>query len=228
MNVPKDVDDAIVSRRSVRAFTPEPVARATIEHILAVASHAPSGSNTQPWKTYVVAGAAKARLSGAILKARREDPPGAHVAEYHYYLRQWREPYLSRRRATGWGLYKLVGIEKGDHEGSRRQLERNFVFFDAPVGLIFTIDRDMERGSWIDLGMFIQNVMLAARGQGLHSCAQAAFMDYHAIIRRELGVPEAEIVVCGMSIGHEDTAKPENRLRLAREPVSAFTRFYDL
>ncbi len=223
-----NVDEAITSRRSVRAFTPEPVSRATIEHILAVASRAPSGSNTQPWKVYVVAGAAKARLSAAILKARREDPPGIHAGEYHYYLRQWREPYLARRRATGWGLYGLVGIQKGDVEAGRRQHDRNYVFFDAPIGLIVTLDRDLERGSWIDLGRFIQNVMLAARGQGLHSCAQAAFMDYHAIIRRDLGVPEAEIVVCGMAIGHEDTAKPENRLRLPREPVAAFARFYDL
>lgn len=223
-----DVDEAITTRRSIRAFKPDPVSRATIEHILAVAARAPSGSNTQPWKVYVVAGEAKARLSRAILKARRDDPPGTHRAEYHYYLRNWREPYLARRRATGWGLYGLVGIKRGDLAAGKRQLERNFVFFDAPVGLIVTLERDLERGSWMDLGGFIQNVLLAARGQNLHSCAQAAFMDYHAVIRRELGVPEAEIVVCGISIGIEDADKPENRLRTPREPVSRFTTFFDL
>jgi nitroreductase len=223
-----DADEAITSRRSVRAFLPDPVPRETIERILAVASRAPSGSNTQPWKVYVVAGETKARLSAAILKARREDPPGTHNSEYHYYLQKWREPYLSRRRATGWGLYGLVGVAKGDTEGSRRQMDRNFVFFDAPVGMIFTLDRDMETGSWIDLGMFIQSVMISTRGHGLHSCAQAAFMDYHTIVRRELGIPDLEIVVCGLSLGREDTAKPENGLRLTREPVSAFTRFFDI
>ena len=220
------VDQAITSRRSVRAFLPTPVPLETVRHLLDVARRAPSGSNTQPWHVYALAGVAKERLSAAILKARREDPLEAHKAEYVYYMRNWREPYHSRRRATGWGLYSLVGVAKGDREGSRRQMDRNFVFFDAPVGLIFTIDRDMELGSWIDLGMFIQNVMVSARGQGLHTCPQAAFMDYHKVIRAELGVPEREIVVCGMAIGHEDLSKPENRLRLERAPVDEFTRFF--
>lgn len=220
------VDEAITSRRSVRAFLPTPVPQATVEHLLDVARRAPSGSNTQPWKVHALAGAAKERLSAAILKARREDPPEAHKAEYFYYMRNWREPYHSRRRATGWGLYGLVGVAKGDRAGSRRQMERNFVFFDAPVGLIFTIDRDLELGSWIDLGMFIQSVMVAARGQGLHTCPQAAFMDYHRVIRGELGIDEREIVVCGMAIGYEDTSKPENGLRLERAPVADFTRFH--
>lgn len=220
------VDQAITSRRSVRAFLPTPVPLETVRHLLNVARRAPSGSNTQPWHVYALAGAAKERVSAAILKARREDPPEAHKAEYVYYMRNWREPYHSRRRATGWGLYSLVGVAKGDREASRRQMDRNFVFFDAPVGLIFTIDRDMELGSWIDLGMFIQNVMVSARGQGLHTCPQAAFMDYHKVIRAELGVPEREIVVCGMAVGHEDPSKPENRLRLERAPVDEFTRFF--
>ncbi len=220
------VDEAITSRRSVRAFLPDPVDETVVRHILEVAARAPSGSNTQPWKVYVVAGAAKERLSAVILKARRDDPPEAHRAEYFYYLRNWREPYHSRRRKIGWGLYGLVGIEKGDVEGSRRQHDRNFIFFDAPVGMIFTLDRDLEKGSWIDLGMFIDNIMLSARGQGLHTCSQAAFMDYHKVIRPELGIPEQEIVVCGLAIGREDTGKPENRLRTEREPVDRFTRFF--
>ncbi|MFO0996087.1 MAG: nitroreductase [Alphaproteobacteria bacterium] len=220
------VDEAITSRRSVRAFLPTPVDEAVIRHILEVAARAPSGSNTQPWKVYVVTGTAKERLSAAILKARREDSPDAHQAEYHYYLRKWREPYHSRRRKIGWGLYGLVGIKKGDVEASQRQHDRNFVFFDAPVGLIVTLERDMEKGSWIDLGMFLENVMLSARAQGLHTCAQAAFMNYHTVIRRELGIPEDEIVVCGMSIGREDTTKPENQLRTEREPVDRFARFF--
>ena len=220
------VDEAITSRRSVRAFLPDPVDETVVRHILEVAARAPSGSNTQPWKVYVVTGAAKERLSAAILKARRDDPPEEHRAEYFYYLQNWREPYHSRRRKIGWGLYGLIGIEKGDVEGSRRQHDRNFIFFDAPVGMIVTLDRDLEKGSWIDLGMFIDNIMLSARGQGLHTCSQAAFMDYHKVIRQELGIPEQEIVVCGLAIGREDTSKPENRLRTEREPVNSFARFF--
>jgi nitroreductase len=220
------VDEAITSRRSVRAFLPTPVPLAMVRHLLEVASRAPSGSNTQPWNVYALTGAPKEKLSAAILKARREEPPEAHKAEYLSYMKEWREPYLSRRRATGWGLYNLVGVAKGDREGARRQLDRNFVFFDAPVGLIITLDRDLELGSWVDLGTFLQNIMIAARGHGLHTCPQAAFMDYHKIIRAELGVSEREIVICGMAIGHEDPNKPENTLRLERASVDQFTRFF--
>lgn len=220
------VVEAITSRRSVRAFLPTPVPLAMVRHLLEAASWAPSGSNTQPWNVYALTGAPKEKLSAAILKARREEPPEAHKAEYLSYMKEWREPYLSRRRATGWGLYGLVGVAKGDREGARRQLDRNFVFFDAPVGLIITIDRDLELGSWVDLGTFLQNIMIAARGHGLHTCPQAAFMDYHKIIRAELGVSEREIVICGMAIGHEDRSKPENALRLERAPVDQFTRFF--
>ena len=219
------VDEAIQSRRAVRAFLPTPVPVETVRHLLAVASRAPSSSNTQPWNVYALTGEPKERLSAAILKARREEPE-AHKPEYQSYMKEWREPYLARRRATGWGLYNLVGVSKGDREGARRQMERNYVFFDAPVGLIITLDRDLELGSWVDLGTFLQNIMIAARGHGLHTCPQAAFMDYHTIIRDQLGVSEREIVICGMAIGYEDTSKPENSLRLERAPVDAFTRFF--
>lgn len=219
------VDEAILSRRSVRAFLPTPVPLTTVRHLLEVARRAPSSSNTQPWNVYALAGAPKEKLSAAILKARREEPE-THKPEYLSYMKEFREPYLSRRRATGWGLYNLVGVKKGDREGAMRQLDRNFVFFDAPVGLIITLDRDLERGSWVDLGTFVQNIMVAARGHGLHTCPQAAFADYHKIIRAELGVSEREIVICGMAIGYEDASKPENQLRLERAPVDEFTRFF--
>ena len=224
------VDEAINSRRCVRAFLPTPVSGETIRHILAVAARAPSGNNTQPWMVYVVQGAVKDQLSSTILEARTAASDGSaseeHKAEYRYYSGGWREPYLSRRRKIGWDLYGLIGVKRGDRAGSRRQHDRNFVFFDAPVGMIFTIDRDLEKGSWLDLGMFIENVMIAARGQGLHTCPQAAFMDYHKIIRAALGIPDGQIVVCGMSIGYEDSTKSENALRTEREPVDGFVRFY--
>ena len=140
------VDDAILNRRSVRAFLPDPVSRETIEHILAVASRAPSGTNTQPWKAHVLTGRKKEALSRAILDAFYEDP-AAHQNERVYYMEKWREPYVSRRRKVGWDMYGLVGVTREDKEGMRRQSGRNYSFFDAPVGMIFTIDQDMNWGS---------------------------------------------------------------------------------
>jgi nitroreductase len=220
-----DIDQAIASRRAVRGFLPDPVPRATIHRILELASRAPSGNNTQPWKVYAVAGAVRERIVTAILNAYDTERE-AHVGEYRYYSEVWREPYLSRRRALGWSLYGLVGIERGDKAASRRWFANNFRFFGAPVGLIFTLERDLERGSWIDLGMFLENVMLAARGEGLHSCPQAAFQDFHRILRAHLDIPDSEIVVCGMAIGHEDPDAPANRLATGRAPVEEFTRFF--
>ncbi len=219
------VDDAILNRRSVRAFLPDPVSRETIEHILEVASRAPSGTNTQPWKAHVLTGKKKEALSRAILDAFYEDP-AAHQNERVYYMEKWREPYVSRRRKVGWDMYGLVGVTREDKEGMRRQSGRNYSFFDAPVGMIFTIDQDMNWGSWLDYGMFLENVMLAARGQGLETCPQAAFANYHKIVREIVGIPDSEAIICGMSLGKEDTSAVINKLETVREPVSAFTTFH--
>jgi nitroreductase len=222
------VDWAIVSRRCVRAFLPTPVPRATIERMLAVASRAPSGTNTQPWKVYVLTGAAQQRLSQELLAAYN-DPAvaGSHSREYSYYPRQWVSPYLDRRRKLGWDLYGLLGIGKGDKAKMHTQHGRNYRFFDAPVGLIFTIDRILERGSWLDYGMFLQNLMLAARGHGLDTCPQAAFIQFHRIIEQQLELPDSEMVVCGMSLGYADESKLENTLRTEREPVQGFAHFVE-
>ena len=222
------VDAAITSRRSIRAFRPDPVAREDIERILEVASRAPSGTNTQPWKVYVLTGATKQRVSDASL-AVHNDPAAAsqHTEEYPYYPRQWVSPYRDRRRKVGWDLYALLGLTREDKAGMSAQHGRNYQFFDAPVGFIFTIDRVMEQGSWLDYGMFLQNIMVAARGRGLDTCPQAAFTQYHAIIEEQLGIPDSEIVVCGMALGYADTTKIENSLETAREPASGFTRFFE-
>ena len=180
-----DVDDAITGRRSVRAFLPDPVDRATVAHILAVASRAPSGTNTQPWKAHVLMGAAKKRLSQAMLAAHY-DPDVVGANERLYYMSEWRDPYITRRRKVGWDLYGLLDIEKGNKDKMHAQHGRNFMFFDAPVGLIFTIARALQIGSWLDYGMFLENIMVAARGHGLHTCPQVAFSKYHSIIRQHL------------------------------------------
>ena len=222
------VDHAITTRQSLRAFLPTPVPRSTVEEILSIASRAPSGTNTQPWKVTVLTGAAKARLVEAIMAAYNDpEQRKLHAEEYAYYPRQWVEPYLGRRRKIGWDLYGLLGIGKTDKEGMHAQHGRNYLFFDAPVGLIFTIDRVMEQGSWLDYGMFLENIMVAARARGLDTCPQAAFTQFHRIIARELGLPDNEMVVCGMSLGYADMSRVENRLQTEREPVAGFARFLE-
>lgn len=221
-------DEAITSRRSIRRFLPTPVPRAVVEDILRVAAQAPSGSNVQPWKVYVLTGQPLATLCGKLIAAH-DDPQARaeHQAEYAYYPTDWFSPYIERRRATGWGLYGLLGIGKTDRERMHAQHGRNYLFFDAPVGLIFTIDRRMEQGSWLDYGMFLQNIMIAARARGLDTCPQAAFIEWHRLILPHVGAPENEALVCGMALGHADPAAVENSLQTDREPVAGFTRFLD-
>ena len=225
------VDAAITSRRSIRAFLPTPVPRHTIEEILAAASRAPSGVNTQPWKVAVLTGAAKNSLSARIGAAHDANAAagstGADVGEYDYYPTEWVSPYIERRRKVGWDLYGLLGIAKTDKARMHAQHGRNYRFFDAPVGLIFTIDRLLRQGSWLDYGMFLQNVMVAARGRGLDTCPQAAFIGFHEIIAEHLGLPAGEMVVCGMALGHADESAVENRLVTERAPVAAFARFVE-
>ena len=218
------VDQAMLTRRSVRAFLPDSVDDETIRDILRVAARAPSGTNMQPWKVYVVSGERKQALSEAILSSGVR-PEKIEWDEYKYYPDKFFEPYLSRRRAVGYALYSLLGIGRREVERMRAQHDRNFTFFDAPVGLIFTIDRRLNKGSWIDLGMFVQSVMIAARGRDLHTCPQAAFAPYHKQIRPILGIPDEEIVVCGMALGYEDASKPENALRSERAPLEEFVSF---
>lgn len=224
----KIVDAAITSRRSVRAFLPTPVAREDIEAILEVAARAPSGTNTQPWKAYVLTGAIKEKLSGEILRAHNDPELGKqHTEEYRYYPVKWVSPYIDRRRKIGWDLYTLLGLTRENKAGMHAQHGRNYRFFDAPVGIIFTIDRILEQGSWLDYGMFLQNIMIAARGRGLDTCPQAAFTPFHKIIKEVLQLSDDEMVVCGMALGYADPDKIENKLVTEREPAAGFARFLE-
>ncbi len=218
------VDDAITSRRSIRRFLPTPVPAETVEAILDAAARAPSGTNMQPWRGYALAGAAKDSLVDAVQAAFDAGETG-HEQEVQYYPDAFFEPYLSRRRAVGWEMYGLLGIVKGEAVKMKAQHRRNFQFFDAPVGLMFTIDRRLATGSWLDYGMFLQNVMTAARVRGLDTCAQAAWTHYHRAIRPVLGVSDEETVVCGMALGYADPDAPENGLVTARAPARSFMRF---
>lgn len=222
------VDDAITSRRSLRAFLPTPVAHEDIVQILQVAGRAPSGTNTQPWKVYVLQGERKQQLSSAILAAHNNpELAKQYTEEYAYYPQEWVSPYIDRRRKVGWDLYALLGLTRDNKAGMATQHGRNYEFFGAPVGLIFTIDRIMEQGSWLDYGMFLQNIMVAARARGLDTCPQAAFTQYHRIISDQLGLPDKEAVVCGMALGVADMTKVENSLITERMRVEEFVKFVD-
>lgn len=218
------VDAAIRSRHSIRRYLPTPVPRADVEALLQLAACAPSGTNVQPWKVYALAGDAKAALTAAILE-KYNAGIAYEKREYDYYPTEWTEPYLGRRRKVGFGLYGLLGIGKGDADKMKAQGARNYMFFDAPVGFIFTMNKKLGQGMFLDYGMFLGNIMTAARARGLDTCAQAAFADFHETIRAQLGIPEDETVLCGMALGYADNDAPENTLRTERMPVSEFTDF---
>jgi nitroreductase len=226
------VDAAITTRMSARAFTQQAVTREVITDILQVASRAPSGTNTQPWKTYVLQGASRNTLVEKVCAAHdavRANPALAadYREEYDYYPTQWVSPYIDRRRENGWSLYGLLGIGKGDKDKMHAQHQRNYRFFEAPVGLMFTIDRVMGRGSLVDYGMFLQNIMVAARGRGLHTCPQAAWNGFSSIILPHIGAGANEMLVCGMALGYADAADAVNSFHTPRVPVAEFTQWLE-
>lgn len=230
---PASVAAAIESRFSCRAFHRDrPVPRQLLEEILAVASRAPSGTNTQPWKVYVLQGASRDALADKVCAAHDAiyaDPATAaeYREEYDYYPTKWVSPYIDRRRENGWSLYGLLEIAKGEKDKMHAQHQRNFRFFDAPVGLMFTIDRILGRGSLMDYGMFLQNIMVAARARGLHTCPQAAWNGFARIILPHIGAGDNEMMVCGMSLGYADLQAKVNGFHTPREPVASFTHWLE-
>jgi nitroreductase len=226
------VDEAIESRMSVRAFTPELPERDVVRDIIRVASRAPSGTNAQPWKVYVLQGAARDRVVREVCAAHdalRADPAlREHFKEgYDYYPERWVSPYIDRRRENGWGLYGLLGIGREDKDEMHAQHQRNFRFFDAPVGLMFTLDKVMGRGSLVDYGAFLSNIAIAARARGLHTCLQAAWNGFGRIVLPIVGAADNEMLICGMSLGYADPQALVNTYRTPRVPVDDFTTWID-
>jgi nitroreductase len=226
------VEAAITSRMSARAFTSQQVKHPVLAHLLEVASRAPSGTNTQPWKVYVLRGASRDALVTKVCMAHdalRADPALAsgYREEYDYYPEKWISPYIDRRRDNGWSLYGLLGIGKGDKDKMHAQHQRNFRFFDAPVGLMFTVDRIMGRGSLVDYGMFLQNLMVVARAHGLHTCPQAAWNGFSSIVMPHIGAGADEMLVCGMALGYADMSDPVNTFHTPRVAVTEFTKWLD-
>ncbi len=219
-----DVLEAMRRRASTRAYLDKPVDRATVEAILDSARWAPSGTNAQPWQVAVVTGETKRRLSEALLAERKAAHP--ENPDYAYYPKQWNEPYKSRRVACGLALYQAMKIGRDDKDARLKAWNNNYSFFGAPVGLLFFLDRSLEKGSWVDMGMFIENVMLAAMGHGLATCPQASIAEYPDIARALLNVPATRVLVCGMALGYPDPSAPVNNYRTAREPVANFTTWH--
>ncbi len=229
---PASVDAAITGRMSVRAFLPNPVPREEIARLLQLASRAPSGTNTQPWKVYVLQGQSRDELVRKVCAAHdalRDNPALAaeYQEAYDYYPKQWVSPYIDRRRENGWGLYGLLGIGKGDKDKMHAQHQRNFRFFDAPVGIMVTIDKIMGGGSLVDAGMFLQNLMVAARAHGLDTCPQAAWNGFAKIILPHIGAGDNEMLVCGLALGYADPADKVNTFHTPRVPVADFTTWLE-
>ncbi len=222
------VDEVIRARHSVRAYLDTPVPRALVEDILSIAARSPSGTNTQPWNVHVVAGDVLQRLITAVCAVFDANPEHCEPGYDEVYLRQYGEPYQSRRRQLGKALYGLMGIGKGDTAAMLAQRRRNFLFFGAPVGLLFTIDRSFGRGSWADVGMFMQTLMLAARARGLDTCPQAYWVDYESVVAPVIGWPENQRLVSGMALGYADPDAPENRLVSERAGIGEFAVFHGL
>ena len=232
MSTATTVEQAINTRMSARAFTPQPVPRELITQLLAQASRAPSGTNTQPWKVYVLQGKSRDALVEKVCAAHDEvrahpEKAADYREPYDYYPEKWVSPFIDRRRENGWSLYGLLGITKADKDKMHAQHQRNYRFFDAPVGLMFTLDKVMGRGSLVDYGMFLQTLMLSARGMGLHTCPQAAWNGFGSIILPHIGAGDNEMLVCGMALGYADTSEIVNTFRTPREPVESFTQWLE-
>jgi len=220
-----NVKEAFVSRRSVRRFLPDSVSKEKIENILEGAAFAPSGHNIQPWHVYVVQGQKKLSITQSIIDAIKDGSSKNMKTEFDYYPTEWFEPFVSRRRAVGFELYKLLEIGRDDFEARDKQMQENFHFFGAPVGMFITMDKRLATGTFMDVGMFIQSILVGARGEGLHSCGQVAFTKFHTLIAEQLEFKENEMLVCGVSIGYEDASAPENALRVEKLQYSDFTTF---
>ncbi|MEY3673811.1 MAG: hypothetical protein RJB47_519 [Pseudomonadota bacterium] len=230
MSTSVTIQQALDSRMSARAFTQQAVSKETITDILQMSARAPSGTNTQPWKVYVLQGESRNSLVAKVCAAHDEirahpEKAADYREAYDYYPEKWVSPYIDRRRENGWSLYGLLGIGKADKDKMHAQHQRNYKFFDAPVGLMFTLDKVMGRGSLVDYGMFLQSVMLAARAHGLHTCPQAAWNGFANIILPHIGAGADEMLVCGMALGYADDQDIVNTFRTPRETVESFTHW---
>lgn len=216
---------ALEQRKSVRAYLDKPVSNETINTLLEAARHSPSGTNTQPWQVAVVKGESKHDLQDKIETAFRNGDRGK--ADFDYYPKEWISPFKDRRKECGLLMYSTLEISREDKKRQMDQWAANYRAFDAPVMLLFFMNPIMEKGSFMDYGMFLQSVMLAAEDLGLATCPQASLADYPHIIKPALNYGEESILLCGMALGYEDKEAVVNSYRTSRLAVEEFTRFFD-
>lgn len=219
-----DIAKAIENRSSIRCYLNKNIKTSIIEQILKTAAHSPSGANIQPWHVAVVQGNTKTQLSNALTEARKHKRP--ENPDYQYYPINWFEPYKTRRVECGMALYQALGIARDDHEKRLSQWYKNYNFFGAPVGLCFFLHKALDKGSWLDMGMFIQSVMLAALSHQLGTCPQASIAEYPDIVREVLDISDDYLLVCGMSLGYPDLTAAENQYRLPRVKIDEFAKWY--
>ena len=218
-----DFATLIAARRSVRAFTSAPVDRSAIKEICRAARRAPSGANLQPGKFHVLAGAALSELKKQLRTAVEDGTP--FDREYSYFPDKMSPELKSRQRQAGYALYEALGIARRDVEARKRQFDRNYAFFDAPVGVVVTIDRDMGKGCFMDLGMALMSFLLAAEDRGFGATGIGALANYGSVVHRHLSLPQSELVVCGIAVGVIDERAPVNHFRTERLTLEEFTTF---
>jgi nitroreductase len=220
-----NVTDAIKSRMSCRAFLDTPVPVGTLRSLLETAKQAPSGGNLQPWQVHVLTGKRLQEFL-ALIRLKLRDQPQGEGTEYHVYPPNLKEPYRSRRFKCGEDLYATIGVPREDRQRRVAQFARNYELFGAPALMFFVIDRQMGADQWADVGMFMQSIMLLAREQGLHTCAQEAWASWHRTVAEFLALSADMMLFCGMSLGFRDDAAPINRLRTDRASLAEFATFH--
>ncbi len=219
-----DVIKAIKTRRSIRSFKKKKVLLSEIKKILELASLSPSGSNTQPWNVHVLYGNSLKKFTEEMVNEFIKNGKNLKLERLNY-MEKYRSPYLERRRKVGWDLYSLLDIKKGDYKKTLEFHSQNYRFFNAPIGLIFSIEKDLGWMSWLDYGMFMQNISLVCRSFGLHSCPQAAWGLVYKKANKLLKLDKNYTVHCGMAIGYSNDKKKVNNLKTEREKIDNFCKF---
>ena len=219
------VSQALLQRRSTRAFLPKAVEHEKIEQILEHAKWTPSGVNMQPWQVYVLSGKAKQELSQRLLASFQSGAKSA--MDYQYYPTEWKQPFKARRTALGKQMFDLLQIGREDKEARLEQWGRNYVGFDAPCLLLFSIDASLDKGSYLDYGMFLQSIMLMAEELGLATCPQAALVEYPQVLRDFLNCSAEQHFICGMALGYTDKQAKVNQLKPPRAEISEFSTFLE-
>lgn len=216
------LEDAMATRRSVRGFLDKPVPQEVLDKVFSVAQLAPSNCNAQPWLVFVASGTARDRIRAKLIDNVTNGVPSEPDYEYS---NKFEGDYRPRQIDCAVALYQSMGIGRDDHAGRARASLRNFELFDAPHVAFIGMHKDFGAAVAIDVGMYIQSLMLAMTAHGLASCAQACMRYYPELVREEFPGHDDIKILCGISFGYEDEAVPANAARTTREDISACVTF---